>query len=108
MITITNRILLVIAGFFATGCMSLETTTFTTKGCCPTCEIAILDAVDLDEVKNASWDQFEETITIKFQTKQITSENLQLIVASAGYDTDLFQTPDSIYFALPKCCQYRD
>ena len=88
--------------------MSLETTTFTAKGCCPTCELAILDAVDMDAVKSASWEQFEETLTIKFHSKQITSENLQMIVAGEGYDTDLFLAPDSIYIALPKCCQYRD
>ena len=71
MIIITNRTLLLIAGFFATGCMSLETKIFTSKGFCPTCEIVILDSVRLDEVKNESSYQFEETITIKLHSKQI-------------------------------------
>ena len=108
MITITNKILLVLAGIFAAGCMSLETTTFTAKGCCPTCELAIIDAVDMTEVKSASWNQFEEKLTLKFYSNQITSENLQRIVAGEGYDTDLFLALDSIYFALPKCCKYRN
>lgn len=88
--------------------MSLETTTFTAKGCCPTCELAILDAVDMDAVKSASWEQFEGQLTVKYFSKEITKEKLQMIVSSEGYDTDLFLAPDSIYFALPKCCQYRD
>jgi len=88
--------------------MSLETTTFTAKGCCPICESAILSIVDMDAVKNANWEQFNEQLTVKYLSKQITMEKLQRIVSSEGYDTDLFLAPDSIYFALPKCCQYRD
>jgi hypothetical protein len=97
-----------IIAFIFIGCKSIETITFTARGCCLSCEIAILESLKIDEVKSAQWDQYNEEITLKYYSSEISSEKLQRKVAMAGYDTDLFMATDSVYFALPKCCHYRD
>ena len=90
------------------GCRSLEKTAFIAKGCCPTCEGYILKSIEGDFVNSAEWDQFSEILTVRYFSDKISPEQLQLKISGAGYDTDLFTAPDSIYLALPKCCQYRD
>ena len=97
-----------IAAFFIIGCKPIESITFTARGCCPSCEKSILESLNIDEVKSAQWNQHNEEITLKYYSNEISAEKLQLTVAMAGYDTDLFMAPDSVYLALPKCCHYRD
>ena len=104
----TIRIIFLSMLMLSMGCKSLETATFTARGCCPTCEMLILDVVDIESVKAASWSQFDEQLSLKFFAKLTSETDLQKKVAQAGYDTDLFMAPDSIYLAMPKCCQYRD
>ena len=90
------------------GCKPIEAITFTARGCCPTCEKYILESVQMEEVKSAQWNQQNEKITLRFYANEISLELLQHTVAMAGYDTDLFMAPDSVYLSLPKCCHYRD
>jgi outer membrane receptor for ferrienterochelin and colicins len=90
------------------GCKPIEAITFTARGCCPTCEKYILESVQIEEVKSAQWNQQNEKITLRFYANEISLELLQHTVAMAGYDTDLFMAPDSVYLSLPKCCHYRD
>ena len=90
------------------GCKPIEAITFTARGCCPTCEKYILESVQMEEVKSAQWNQQNEKITMRFYANEISLELLQHTVAMAGYDTDLFMAPDSVYLSLPKCCHYRD
>jgi hypothetical protein len=104
----TIRIILLSVLTLSMGCKSIETATFTARGCCPTCERLILDVVDIESVKSASWSQFDEQLTLKFFLKLTSEIDLQKKVALAGYDTDLFMAPDSVYQAMPMFCQYRD
>lgn len=97
-----------ITPFFIIGCKSVEEITFTARGCCLSCEESILKSLQIDEVKSAQWNQYNEEITMKFYPNKISAENLQRRVSLAGYDTDLFMASDSVYLALPKCCHYRD
>ena len=94
--------------FCIISCKPIAAITFTAKGCCPTCENLILESLQIDEVKSAQWNQNNEKITLRFYANEISVEQLQRTVAIAGYDTDLFMAPDSVYLALPKCCHYRD
>ena len=94
--------------FMLVGCKSTEVISFTAKGCCPTCEKFIITAVSSEDVKSVSWDQFEESLTVEFFTGSTTSFELQRRVALAGYDTDMYLAPDSVYLAMRACCRYRD
>lgn len=90
------------------GCKSIEVISFTAKGCCPTCEALIIHAASCEGVKSVSWDQFEERLTVEVFTGSTTSSELQKRVSLAGYDTDMYLAPDSVYLAMPACCRYRD
>jgi copper chaperone CopZ len=107
-IRITALPFLWLTAFTVIGCKSIETITFTARGCCPSCEKSILESLKIDEVKSVQWNQHNEEVTLKFYSSEITAEKLQRKVAMAGYDTDLFMATDSVYLALPKCCHYRD
>ena len=97
-----------IAAFLIIGCKPIEAITFTARGCCPSCENYILESLNIDEVKSAQWNQYNEEITLKYYSSETSASELQRKVAMAGYDTDLFMATDSAYLALPKCCHYRD
>lgn len=84
------------------------TTTFHASGCCPWCQENIEQSLQINGVIRASWDQFSETATVRFKTRQHSDSSLQKRVALAGHDTSLFLAPDSCYYALPKCCHYRN
>jgi len=94
--------------FFIIGCKPIEAITFTAKGCCPSCETSILGSLQIDAVKSAQWNQQLEKISVRYYSNEISEDQMQRKVAMAGYDTDLFVAPDSVYLALPKCCHYRD
>ena len=87
---------------------SKTTTTFHASGCCPWCHENIVQSLQIKGVIQASWDQFSETVTVRYKTRQCSDSSLQKRVAFAGHDTSLFLAPDSCYFALPKCCHYRN
>ncbi len=90
------------------GCKSIEKVSFTAMGCCPMCETVIINAVSSEEIKSASWHQFDQVLTVEFFKGETTSSELQKKVSLAGFDTDLYLAPDSIYYAMPECCRYRD
>ena len=94
--------------FFIISCKPIEAITFTAKGCCPACETSILESLQIDAVKSAQWNQQLEKISVRYYSNEISEDQMQRKVAMAGYDTDLFVAPDSVYLALPKCCHYRD
>jgi hypothetical protein len=94
--------------FYIISCKSINEVTFTARGCCPSCENSILESLQIDEVKSAKWNQYNEEINVKFDSDRISEDILQRLVSQAGYDTDLYRATDSVYLALPKCCHYRN
>ena len=94
--------------FMLVGCKSTEVISFKAKGCCPTCEKFILTAVSSEDVKSASWDQFDESLTVEFFTGSTTSSELKRRVALAGYDTGLYLASTYIYLEMPAYSRYRD
>lgn len=81
---------------------------FHASGCCPWCGENMESALDVQGVKKAHWDQFEQRITVIYRPRKTSLRTLQRLVAEAGHDTDAFEAPDSAYLALPSCCRYRD
>jgi copper chaperone CopZ len=81
---------------------------FGARGCCPWCGENIEAALEGRGVKQASWDQFEQRVTVTYRPRKTSLRELQQRVADAGHDTDAVQAPDAAYFALPGCCRYRE
>ena len=100
------------AGFLAipVGAMgqSKVTVSFEARGCCPWCGENIEMALDVRGVTKASWDQFEQRVTVTYRPRRIDLDDLQIRVAEMGHDTEKFLAPDSVYHALPSCCRYRE
>ena len=100
------------AGFLAipVGAMgqSKVTVSFEARGCCPWCGENIEMALDVRGVTKASWDQFEQRVTVTYRPRRIDRDDLQFRVAEMGHDTEKFLASDSAYQALPVCCRYRE
>lgn len=82
-------------------------TEFTVYGCCGDCKERIESALDTKGVQYASWNKESKKLSIVYKTKQISEEKIHQIIASVGHDTDKVKAEDSVYNALPGCCQYR-
>lgn len=81
---------------------------FHASGCCPWCQTNIEQSLRLPGVIDVRWDQFTETVSVKYQTRLTCDSLLQRAVSKAGHDTPLFPATDEAYMALPSCCRYRD
>jgi bacterioferritin-associated ferredoxin len=82
-------------------------TEFTVYGCCGDCKERIENALDTKGVQFASWDKETQILSIVYKTKLLSEEKIHQIIASVGHDTDKVKAEDSVYNALPGCCQYR-
>ncbi len=77
-------------------------------GVCGMCKDRIEDALDLKGVKYADWDEFYKILTIRYNKKLITNDEIQRAVAAIGHDTEKYKATDAVYNALHGCCKYRD
>jgi mercuric ion binding protein len=84
----------------------LQTSKFKVWGNCGTCKKNIEKAVKIEGVTKADWNKDTKIITVTFDSSKITLEQIQKRIASAGYDTELFNGNDKAYNKLDKCCQY--
>ena len=81
---------------------------FKAFGNCSSCKERIEGALDIKEVKSASWNKKTKMLTVKYDASTITPDSLQQRVASVGHDTEKFKATDESYDELPGCCQYRE
>ena len=86
---------------------NIQQTKFKVSGNCEMCENRIEKAVKGNDVKFASWDKKTTMLTVAFNSKAVTADSLQKLIASAGHDTEKYKAPDTVYNALPQCCLYR-
>ncbi|MFA6542045.1 MAG: heavy-metal-associated domain-containing protein [Bacteroidota bacterium] len=91
----------------AAGGDNIQQTKFKVSGNCEMCENRIEKAVKVKDVKFASWDKKTKMLTVAFNSKTVTADSLQKLIASAGHDTEKYKAPDAVYSALPECCLYR-
>jgi len=89
---------------FAGG--TTKTETFAVNGDCGMCEVTIEKAAKLRGVSKADWDVDAKQLTVTYNPKKVTAEDIQRSVAAKGYDTELFAATEASYKALPQCCQY--
>ena len=75
-------------------------------GNCNMCKKTIENASDLRGVKVASWNVDSKMLKVSFDTTKITSDQIQLKIAAAGYDTEKYRANDKAYDELHGCCKY--
>lgn len=85
----------------------VEKKTFIVYGNCSMCEANIENALkDVDGIKIADWDMATDQLTVAYDQKQITLDQIKQKVADVGYDSDTHRAKKSVYKNLPMCCQY--
>ncbi|MDG1146815.1 MAG: heavy-metal-associated domain-containing protein [Crocinitomicaceae bacterium] len=84
-----------------------EQTSFKVYGNCGMCERKIEGAVNEQQgVFSADWNVESKKMTIKYDSKQITLDELKQLIADVGYDSDSHRSTDKKYNSLHGCCQY--
>lgn len=63
-------------------------------------------AMVVNGVYNADWNEATKILTLVYNPRLVTSEEVQRKIAEAGYDTEKFKADDRAYAKLPECCKY--
>lgn len=89
--------------------IGIKTQTIKVSGTCSMDKLRIeTAAVSVEGVKSAVWDQYSNTLTIKFSVfKKEVMDDVQRKIASKGNDTEKYRADDSVYQKLPDCCHYK-
>ena len=84
----------------------LTTVTFKVWGNCGMCKETIESSMKTDDISVADWNKETKIITVSFDDKKITPDQIQKNIASVGYDNEKYKGDDKAYSELPECCQY--
>lgn len=84
-----------------------KTETFKVYGNCGMCKRTIEGSLnDVKGVKSAEWDSKTKMMTVTFNEKKISLDDIKKKIAAVGYDTEEHRAEDKTYNNLHGCCQY--
>jgi hypothetical protein len=85
-----------------------KTESFKVYGECSMCKHRIENAMKVDGIKSANWDENSKILTVQsILTADITGLNkIEQLVAAAGHDNEKYKAADVVYQKLPLCCHY--
>lgn len=78
---------------------------FKVEGQCGDCKERIEKALDLQGISFATWNQETKMLTVRFNDKKFTEDEIHKIVSDLGYSTDKIAANKTSEENLPKCCQ---
>lgn len=84
----------------------LKTETFKVAGACEHCKQRIENAANMLRITQANWTIETKSLTIRFDSTQLSIAQIQKKLASLGHTTNLFKADEHAYSHLPPCCQY--
>jgi periplasmic mercuric ion binding protein len=84
----------------------LTTASIKVYGECGSCRHRIQNALKVEGVKTANWDENTGFLTVQYNEKIIHLDKIQSLVAAVGHDTEKVRASDVVYNALPDCCRY--
>mgnify|MGYP001216946251 CR=1 FL=1 len=80
---------------------------FEVTGNCIMCKKRIEKAVLSSEgIKYASWDIPSKKLTLIYDPRKNSLENIHKSISNVGHDTSLINASDDVYNNLPICCLY--
>lgn len=85
----------------------IVTVTFKVDGVCGDCKKRIEEAAMIKGVRFAEWDKINKVIKVIYSSKVTNQDEIEIAISNIGHDTENHKAKDSIYDALPGCCQYR-
>lgn len=86
---------------------TIQTTTISVKGNCDECKERIENAADIKGVKNAVWNEDKQAVTVTYDTKKVTLEQIEKAIAKSGHETKTQKADTIAYNGLPNCCKYQ-
>jgi copper chaperone CopZ len=84
------------------------TTTFWVAAACSMCEATIEKALDVKGVIAADFVLATHQLTITYNSKKLTEENIHQLLNEVGYDTEKSNCTDEQYSRVHGCCRYRE
>ena len=83
--------------------------TFQVNGNCEMCKKRIEKAtLSLNGVKYSNWNKTSSNLSIIFNNKKITIDEIKNKIAESGHDNGDYISSLESYNKLPDCCKYRD
>lgn len=70
------------------------------------CEKTIEGALSLEGIYSADWDKETKLLEVRFDSTRYQIDDIHVLVANAGYDTEMETAPIEAYESLHECCQY--
>ncbi len=92
--------------FSCTQSTSVKTATFKVWGNCEKCKKTIETAVAIKGVSEKDWNVESKLMTVSFDTTLVSLDEVEQLIAKAGYDDDMYYGDDYAYGKLESCCQY--
>lgn len=86
---------------------TITTSTISVKGNCGECKERIENAADIKGVKNDVWNEDTKILTVTYDSKKVTLEQIEKAIAKAGHETAGQKSDEKAYNALPSCCKYK-
>ncbi|MFT4522843.1 MAG: mercuric ion binding protein [Bacteroidia bacterium] len=90
---------------FTTAFAKVLTTTFKVEGQCGECKERIEAALDAEGVIFAEWDVDSKLLTVKYNNKKISLDDVHAKISAAGYSTSKVKANPTAEKLLPGCCQ---
>ena len=83
------------------------TTTFKVYGVCGMCKRTIEGALNSEKgINSASWNVSSKMVTVTYDEKAISVDDMKAKIAAVGYDSDTHRAKDEVYDNLHACCKY--
>ena len=76
------------------------------SGNCGMCEKTIEKAAIKKGVTKADWNKDTKILTLEFDTKKTSADEILKSIANAGYDNEKHLATHAAYNKLPECCKY--
>lgn len=86
---------------------TVTTSTVAVKGNCDECKERIENAADIKGVKNAVWSEEKQALTVTYDTKKVSLEQIEIAIAKSGHETNHQKADLKAYNGLPACCKYQ-
>ena len=87
---------------------SVRTAELKIRGNCESCKKRIENAADIKGVKNASWNEKTQLLTVIYREDKISLETIEKAIVSTGHDSEKLKAENNVYLKLPACCKYRE
>lgn len=102
-------VIFVLAAGFAQAQNKNAKASFEVDGVCGMCKMRIEKAaVRSIGVKSAVWNMDTHQLSLVFNEKKTTLDDIQKNIAAVGHDTPKYKATEEAYNSVEECCRYRD